>query len=82
MDDADRAQIVTDHQVELQLAAVRRANAAAGVEADRPALRVCRDCDDPIEPARLAARPAAVLCVHCQGAAERRAQTYRRGASA
>lgn len=82
MDDADRAQMVTDHQVELQLAAVRRANAAAGRDGARPTLRVCEDCDDPIEPARLAARPDTRRCIHCQEAAERRAKSHRRGVRA
>lgn len=82
MDDADRAQRVTDQQVELQLAAVRRANAAVTDPRSRPTLRTCEECGDPIEPARLAARPAARLCVHCQAAAERRGRTYRPGVGA
>jgi len=28
--------------------------------------RVCLDCDDPIDPRRLAANPAAVRCTECQ----------------
>lgn len=31
----------------------------------------CADCDEPIAPARLAARPAALRCADCQGYAER-----------
>jgi DnaK suppressor protein len=34
----------------------------------------CVDCDEPIAPARLAARPAALRCAECQGYAEHSAQ--------
>lgn len=34
----------------------------------------CVDCDEPIAPARLAARPAALRCAECQGYAERSEQ--------
>lgn len=34
--------------------------------------RICRDCGEEIQPARLAAMPFAVRCIECQGIKERR----------
>lgn len=33
---------------------------------ERDGVRVCLDCGDPIEPARLRARPESVRCVWCK----------------
>lgn len=35
---------------------------------------LCVDCDEPIQPARLSAHPAALRCAECQGLVERSAQ--------
>jgi RNA polymerase-binding transcription factor DksA len=73
-DDVSDAQIeaaarLNDRDVEARLAAIRRANALAA-SGERPALRLCCDCPDPIEPARLAVNPNAVRCTACQAARE------------
>lgn len=36
----------------------------------------CVDCDDPIDPDRLQARPAAVRCITCQEALERHRRLF------
>ncbi|UTW12948.1 TraR/DksA C4-type zinc finger protein [Marinobacterium rhizophilum] len=33
---------------------------------------LCIDCDEPVQPARLAAKPNAARCFHCQGITERK----------
>lgn len=83
MDEADRAQIAADRLAEHILADARRRNqqATAAGEA-RPTLRACVDCEDPIEAERLAVQPAAIRCIHCQGAAEGRAPARRSGVPA
>lgn len=81
MDDADHAAGLTDFQVELRLADIRRQNAEAPAH-DTAQVRVCTDCDDPIEPERLAVKPDARRCIHCQVAAERQAQAYGSGVRA
>ena len=70
MDDVDHAARLTDQEVERRLAEIRRQNAAHTGEL--PALRICADCDDPIEIARLAAQPQARRCIACQRLTERR----------
>ncbi|CAN5611428.1 hypothetical protein BH10PSE5_BH10PSE5_01390 [soil metagenome] len=37
----------------------------------------CLDCDDPIDDARMAARPGCVRCITCQEAHERRLAQFR-----
>ncbi|QQQ19688.1 TraR/DksA C4-type zinc finger protein [Brevundimonas vitis] len=76
MDDADRAQHVSDQIVERIMAQARALNAAPPV--DRPGPRICIDCPDHIEAARLAANPGALRCTPCQAEAE----AARRGAAA
>ena len=70
MDDVDHAARVTDQAVERRLAEIRRLNAAH--QGEPPKLRVCDDCSDPIEAARLAAQPQARRCIACQRLNERR----------
>lgn len=70
MDFADHASQLTDQEVERHLAEIRRLNAAH--QGEPPALRVCGDCDDPIEAARLVAQPNAKRCIACQRLTERR----------
>lgn len=70
MDDADHAANLTDQEIDRRLAEIRRLNAAHPGE--RPALRVCEDCGDPIEAARLVAQPQARRCIACQRLNERR----------
>jgi RNA polymerase-binding transcription factor DksA len=65
----ERSAQLQDREVETRLAAIRRANAQAPA-GERPALRTCCDCPDPIEPARLAANPRAVRCTACQAERE------------
>lgn len=69
MDDIDHAQDHANRQAEAILADVRARNAAAS-SVDRPALRICVDCPDPIEARRLVANPAAIRCTACQADAE------------
>ncbi|MGH7027361.1 TraR/DksA family transcriptional regulator [Brevundimonas sp.] len=70
MDDADHASRLTDQEVDRRLAEIRRQNASH--KGEPPALRICTDCDDPIEAARLAAQPQARRCIACQRLTERR----------
>lgn len=70
MDDIDHAQDQAMRQAEAILADVRARNAAAASSPDRPALRTCVDCPDPIEARRLVANPAAIRCTACQADAE------------
>lgn len=75
-----------EHQYE-QAAALEERARQAGVDAmrqrpvERPRVyngeRLCLDCDDPIEVARLKAQPGAVRCVACQYDHERRVQVGR-----
>lgn len=83
MDEVDRAQAAADRLAEHILADARRRNhdAAAAGEA-RPGLKACVDCADPIEAERLAAQPAAIRCIHCQGAAEGLSPARRSGVPA
>lgn len=67
-DEADNAQRVSDQVAEGLLARARAMNAAPPTE--RPDPRVCVDCPDQIEAARLAAQPNAIRCALCQAAAE------------
>ncbi len=66
----ERAAHLHDREVETRLAGIRRANAQAPA-GERPALKTCCDCPDPIEAARLAANPRAVRCTPCQAERER-----------
>ncbi len=75
-DEADNAQRVSDLVAEGVLAAARAMNAAP--PAERPGPRICIDCPDQIEAARLAANPGALRCTPCQTEAE----TARHGAGA
>lgn len=70
MDDVDHASRLTDQEVDRRLAEIRRQNAAH--QGAPPPLRICSDCDDPIEAARLAAQPQARRCIACQRLNERR----------
>ncbi|WP_439471323.1 TraR/DksA C4-type zinc finger protein [Brevundimonas sp.] len=80
MDEADRSQAFADREAERILADARSRNAAAALSGGvRPALRVCVDCDDPIDARRLAAAPAAIRCTHCQGCAEQHDTRRRSG---
>lgn len=76
MDDADRALVLTDLEIDLRLAKVRR-DIAASVVAEVLPLGSCVDCGEPIEPERRAASPRARRCVHCQAGVERTAATHR-----
>lgn len=70
---ADQQPLLQDREVEACLADVRRANAAGAPMGTTP--RLCCDCPDPIEPARLAANPRAVRCTPCQAERERAGAT-------
>lgn len=70
MDDADHAARLADDELERRLAAIRRQNATH--QGPPPLLRVCEDCGDPIEAARLVAQPKAHRCIACQRLTERR----------
>lgn len=67
---ADQASLLQDREVETRLAEVRRANARMPA-GERPPVRTCCDCPDPIEARRLAANPHAVRCTVCQAERER-----------
>lgn len=82
MDEIDHAQDEANRQSERILADCRRRNAAAPA-GERPGLRVCVDCPDPIEAARIAASPTAIRCTACQAEAEARFRTpFRRPGAA
>lgn len=63
-DDADRAQVMTDLQLELAIRRLRqpRASETPWIEDDE---RFCIDCGDTISSERIAAQPTAVRCVRC-----------------
>lgn len=82
MDDIDHAQDHAMRQAEAILADVRARNAAAASSPDRPALRTCVDCPDPIEARRLVANPAAIRCTACQAEAETSSRLRPRGVAA
>lgn len=64
-------QVVLDGEFERDLAELR-AIATARQRAAEGRYGLCIACDAPIEPARLEAQPAALRCLECQRAAERR----------
>ncbi len=69
MDDADRAQGVEELTRDLALAQrAARQDEAPLVIGD---VRICRWCNEEIEPQRLEANPQAVRCVECQSRHER-----------
>lgn len=71
MDDADRAQRSSESEAERILAAARARNREARAQGEAlPEGRACVDCGDPIDARRLAARPDARRCTHCQRTAE------------
>ncbi len=70
MDDADRAQCLEELQRETALAA--RAMATPEKARTQDGARVCLDCDEKIEPPRLAANPQATRCTQCQQRHERK----------
>ncbi len=69
----------TDHATERE----ERHRAEALANLPRPPLLpstgFCRDCADPIEPARLEVHPAATHCTDCAREAEEAARRMRRG---
>ena len=83
MDEADRAKAAADRLTEHILADARRRNHEAAVAGEaRPRLKICIDCDDPIDAERLAAQPRAIRCTHCQAEAEACVPRNRIGAAA
>ena len=76
MDHADRAQEGIDNALADALADHHRNNPRAlDHAAPAPLLRggevIFRDCDEAIDPRRLAAHPAAIRCIDCQEDFER-----------
>nr|WP_082708542.1 TraR/DksA C4-type zinc finger protein [Marinobacterium profundum] len=39
---------------------------------------LCIDCDEAVQPGRLAAKPTAARCIHCQGIQERKGAQHGR----
>lgn len=66
MDDLDRAKVL---EMRERQAALER-TLAQGQETEAPLIidgrRCCIDCGQAISPARLAARPQSVRCIHCK----------------
>ena len=58
-DEADRANLLAEREREASIAAIQGLTAMKG-------RATCADCDEPIEPARRKANPAAVRCIACQ----------------
>ena len=72
MDDADRAEVQVSTETARCLAAhLARVHHPRPVATDAQGARICRDCGDPLTPARLHAQPGAVRCVECQADHER-----------
>lgn len=68
MDDADRAQIEIERELESRLAAYRRERPRT--LGDGP--RYCEECGEPIPEIRRLTLPGVALCVDCQARHERR----------
>lgn len=70
MDIADRAQAAEerDRAIALEEFKHRRLLPAGSL---LPPPGICVDCEEPIDPRRLAAHPAAIRCIACQTAFER-----------
>lgn len=76
-DDIDRAQAREEQDRDLALAALRERIDAALTPRDPSLDGLCIDCDEPIEPARIAAlRGCVSRCIECASAAEQRARGY------
>lgn len=71
MDDADRASLLEQQARERALAEARRQPHEEPLY-DDDGVRICIDCWDPIEHARLAAAPRTVRCIDCQSVHETR----------
>lgn len=77
---SDDADLASDLEIRERTAAIGRVQAKAAPLGE--ALRnTCLVCHEPLEAARLAARPGAIRCVDCEETAERRAKLFsgRRG---
>jgi RNA polymerase-binding transcription factor DksA len=72
MDDADRADLQIEREMEHLMALRAARDAMAPLE---PA-DFCADCGDQIAALRRAALPRTTLCVYCAQAAEQRAAVY------
>ncbi len=59
LDEVDRANLLAEREREASIAAVQSLTTIKG-------RATCVDCDEPIEPARRKANPAAVRCIACQ----------------
>lgn len=72
MDEADRAK--TLEQEDRQRALDAHANRSRETEQPREVdgVRICLDCGEPIDPARLQARPESVRCIWCKHIKEHR----------
>jgi len=74
MDEIDIAQ--QNEELFRQVALKSHFAGRQGVRPDNaePGIRLCMDCGEEIEPARLEAKPDAFRCVDCQAKKERRAR--------
>jgi DnaK suppressor protein len=66
--DALQRQAVAQHSAQLANARLRRIDAALR-RCDQGRYGLCLDCEDPIDPRRLDADPAAERCIRCAGRA-------------
>jgi phage/conjugal plasmid C-4 type zinc finger TraR family protein len=71
----DRAQVLEEAE---RAEALRRALQGESRQDVVFGVLACLDCDDPIDDARLAARPGCVRCIDCQEAHERRSAQFPR----
>lgn len=70
MDEFDRAQELEQRQRDQAISRARHRKRETPRMHD--GVRVCIDCDDPVEPARIALLPDAARCISCQTDHERR----------
>jgi DnaK suppressor protein len=68
MDEIDIAQLMEECERSEALRRLRDAQTESEAQAvdDEKGVVICRDCDAPIPPERLAAQPHAVRCIDCQ----------------